>query len=59
MDLLRTTLSELASDPVCLEDNLCQDAFDIKPATEHTDSWHNYIETRNIFNAFDFAVEQS
>ena len=58
MDVLRLGLSGLAGSEGCLNGEVCM-AFGLEPAQEHDDEWLDYVETRKISKAFNFAVEQS
>ena len=64
MDALRLGLSGLAGSEGCLavtDDapyGVCM-AMGLEVAEEHDDEWLDYIETRKISKAFNFAVEQS
>ena len=42
-----------------MDGDVCKNSFGLEPAVEKDDIYADYIETRKISNAFNFAVEQS
>ena len=56
---VRETLSTLAGSEECMHEFVCGESFRLVPAEDKEDEYANYIETRRLSNAFNYAVEQS
>ena len=56
---VRETLSTLAGSDECMHEFVCGESFRLVPAEDKEDEYANFIETRRLSKAFNYAVEQS